>query len=235
MNKNIKSFLLVNIYNKENSMRRRKKKGADEKLLSYTDYVIQNPTIFKGKWNEKFGDKDPIYLELGMGRGKFLTTLAQNHKDINFIGIEMKEEVLLKAVEKADENNLDNIIFLWADANKLREYFDDKELERIFINFCDPWPKKRWAKRRLTHNRFLDMYKSILTDEGEIHFKTDNEKLFEFSLNEFCNADFKLKNITLDLAESEFEDNVTTEYEEKFMMQGLKIYRCEAKKKNYTT
>ncbi|TCO69841.1 tRNA (guanosine(46)-N7)-methyltransferase TrmB [Marinisporobacter balticus] len=211
-------------------MRRRKKKGADKKLLSYTDYVIQNPIEFKGRWGKKFDNENPIYLELGMGRGKFLTTLAQKYKDINFIGIEMKEEVLLKAVEKAYEKSVENILFIWADANKLREYFDDGELKRIFINFCDPWPKKRWAKRRLTHHRFLDIYKNILTNEGEIHFKTDNEKLFEFSLNEFCNVDLKLKNISLNLKESEFEENITTEYEEKFMGQGLEIYRCEGKK-----
>lgn len=221
----------MNILYKENSMRRRKKKGADEKLLSYTEYVLKDSNELKGKWNERFNNQNPIYLELGMGRGKFLTTLAKQHKDINFIGMEMKEEVLLKAVEKAHENHLNNILFIWGDANKILELFEEGEIDRVFINFCDPWPKRRWAKRRLTHTRFLENYKKLLTNQGEIHFKTDNEKLFEFSLNEFAGADLKLKNISLNLAESDFENNVTTEYEDKFMNQGLKIYRCEGKKK----
>ncbi|QZY53998.1 tRNA (guanosine(46)-N7)-methyltransferase TrmB [Crassaminicella profunda] len=211
-------------------MRRRKKKGADEKLLSYTGYVLKDPGELKGKWNERFNNQNPIYLELGMGRGKFLTTLAKQHKDINFIGMEMKEEVLLKAVEKIHENPLENILFVWGDVTKILEYFEHEEIRRIFINFCDPWPKRRWAKRRLIHNRFLEMYKKLLSNQGEIHFKTDNEKLFEFSLNEFAGADLKLKNISLNLEESDFEGNVTTEYEEKFMQQGLKIYRCEGRK-----
>ncbi|WP_053955952.1 tRNA (guanosine(46)-N7)-methyltransferase TrmB [Inediibacterium massiliense] len=209
-------------------MRRRKKKGADEKLLSYTTYVIQDPCLYKGKWNEEFQNENPIYLELGMGRGKFLTTLALKHPNINFIGMEMKEEVLLKAVEKAYELDLKNILFIWGDVKKIEEYFDKNEVQRLFINFCDPWPKKRWAKRRLTHHNFLKMYKNILEETGEVHFKTDNEKLFEFSLNEFSNEGLYLKNISLDLKESDIE-NVTTEYEDKFMNQGLKIYRCEGK------
>lgn len=212
-------------------MRRRKKKGADEKLLSYKDYVVVNPENFKGKWHEKFENNRPIYLELGMGRGKFLTTLAENNPEINFIGIETKEEVLLRAVEKANEKELKNILFLWADVNKIEEYFKEKEINNVFVNFCDPWPKKRWAKRRLTHERFLEMYKRILVNFGEVHFKTDNEKLFEFALNEFSKGDFKLQNISFDLSASDFEENVTTEYEEKFLSQGLKIFRCEAKKR----
>ncbi|WP_129597976.1 tRNA (guanosine(46)-N7)-methyltransferase TrmB [Anaerophilus nitritogenes] len=209
-------------------MRRRKKKGADEKLLSYSTYVMQDPFLYKGKWKKKFKNENPIYLELGMGRGKFLTTLAQMYPNVNFIGMEMKEEVLLKAVEKAYELSLENILFIWGDAKELQEYFEKNEVQKIFINFCDPWPKKRWAKRRLTHHNFLKMYKNILEETGEIHFKTDNEKLFEFSLNEFSNECMYLKNISLDLKESDTE-NVTTEYEDKFMNQGLKIYRCEGK------
>lgn len=212
-------------------MRRRKKKGADERLLSYKDYVVVNQENFKGKWHEKFENNRPIYLELGMGRGKFFTTLAQNNPEINFIGIETKEEVLLKAVEKANEKELKNILFLWADVNKIEEYFKEGEINKVFINFCDPWPKKRWAKRRLTHERFLEMYKRILVNFGEVHFKTDNEKLFEFALNEFSKCDLQLQNIYLDLSSSDFEGNVTTEYEEKFLSQGLKIFRCEGKKR----
>lgn len=209
-------------------MRRRKKKGADEKLLSYINYIIKDDaTNLKGKWNDMFQNNNPIHLELGTGRGKFVTTLAKLNPDINYIGIEMKEEVLLKAVEKAYENELNNIKFIWGDVNLILEYFDEKEISSIYINFCDPWPKKRWNKRRLTHRGFLDKYKMILDENGKINFKTDNEKLFEFSLNEFAESDLSLRNITLDLANSEFEENITTEYEEKFMLQGMKIYRCE--------
>ncbi|WP_250675698.1 tRNA (guanosine(46)-N7)-methyltransferase TrmB [Paraclostridium ghonii] len=213
-------------------MRRRKKKGADIKLLSFEKYVIKGEDIdFKGKWNAKFENLNPIHVEFGTGRGKFITTLAKQNPNINYIAMEIKEEVLLKAVEKAVENNLTNIKFVWGDVNNILTYFEKSELSRIYVNFCDPWPKKRWNKRRLTYRGFLENYKMLLNKEGEIHFKTDNEKLFEFSLNEFCEADLKLKNITFDLANSEFDDNVTTEYEDKFMSYGMKIYRVEGMKR----
>jgi len=209
-------------------MRRRKKKGADIELLSYKNLVNEKPSDFKGRWKELFKNDNPIYLELGTGRGKFITTLAQNNEDINFIGMEIKEEVLLKAVEKADEKGLSNIKFIWGNIDSILDYFSNNEIDRVFINFCDPWPKERWSKRRLTHSGFLDKYKQILKDRSEIHFKTDNERLFEFSLNEISNSDYKMKNISLNLHESEFEGNVTTEYEEKFIAQGIKIFRLEA-------
>lgn len=211
-------------------MRRRKVKGADEKLLSYTNYVLrENINEIKGKWSDKFKNNNPIHVEFGTGRGKFITTLAKQNPNINYIAFEIKEEVLIKAVEKADEANLENILFAWADVSNVLDYFEVDELSRIYVNFCDPWPKKRWAKRRLTHTNFLNMYKTLLSDGGELHFKTDNERLFEFSLNEIASNSWLLKNISLDLASSEFE-NVTTEYEDKFMSYGMKIFRCEAKK-----
>lgn len=212
-------------------MRRRKVKGADQKLLSYTDYVLRDDiNELKGKWNEKFKNNNPIYVEFGTGRGKFITTLAKQNPDVNFIAFEIKEEVLIKGVEKADESKLNNILFAWADVSNVLDYFEEGELSRIYVNFCDPWPKKRWAKRRLTHSNFLNKYKLLLNKDGEVHFKTDNEKLFEFSLNEISSNDWTLKNISLNLAESDFE-NVTTEYEDKFMSYGMKIFRCEARKR----
>lgn len=211
-------------------MRRRKVKGADIKLLSYKDYVLRdNIEALKGKWNEKFNNNNPIHVEFGTGRGKFITTLATQNPDINYIAFEIKEEVLIKGVEKAVEANLNNILFAWADVKNILDYFDEDELSRVYVNFCDPWPKKRWAKRRLTHTNFLNMYEKVLNENGELHFKTDNQNLFEFSLNEISDNDWQLKNISLDLANSDFE-NVTTEYEDKFMSYGMKIYRCEAKK-----
>ncbi|MGL4910995.1 MAG: tRNA (guanosine(46)-N7)-methyltransferase TrmB [Romboutsia sp.] len=212
-------------------MRRRKVKGADEKLLSYTGYVLRdNINELKGNWKSKFKNDNPIYVEFGTGRGKFITTLAKENPNINYIAFEIKEEVLIKGVEKADEANLDNILFAWADVNNVLDYFEERELSRVYVNFCDPWPKTRWAKRRLTHTNFLNKYKTLLNEEGELHFKTDNEKLFEFSLNEIASNNWILKNISLDLVKSDFE-NVTTEYEDKFMSYGMKIFRCEAKKR----
>lgn len=213
-------------------MRRRKVKGADEKLLSYKNYVLKEDDVkqHKGKWNKLFKNDNPIYVEFGTGRGKFITTLAKQNPNINFIAFEIKEEVLLKSVQKAYEDKLDNILFAWANVENILDYFCENEISRVFINFCDPWPKKRWAKRRLTHKNFLDKYIFILDEEGEIHFKTDNESLFEFSLNEMASK-FLLKNISLDLANSDIE-NITTEYEDKFMAQNMKIYRLEAKKLN---
>ena len=212
-------------------MRRRKVKGADIKLLSYKDYVLRdNIETLKGKWNEKFNNNNSIHVEFGTGRGKFITTLAAQNPDINYIAFEIKEEVLIKGVEKAVEANLNNILFAWADVKNILDYFDEDELSRVYVNFCDPWPKKRWAKRRLTHTNFLNMYEKVLNENGEIHFKTDNQNLFEFSLNEISANDWQLKSISLDLANSDFE-NVTTEYEDKFMSYGMKIYRCEAKKR----
>lgn len=213
-------------------MRRRKVKGADEKLLSYKNYVLKEDDVkeYKGKWSKLFKNDNPIYVEFGTGRGKFINTLAKQNPNINFIAFEIKEEVLLKAVQKAYEDKLDNVLFAWANVENILDYFCENEISRVFINFCDPWPKKRWVKRRLTHKNFLDKYISILDEEGEIHFKTDNENLFEFSLNEMASK-FSLKNISLDLANSDIE-NITTEYEDKFMAQNMKIYRLEAKKLN---
>lgn len=214
-------------------MRRRKKKGSDEKLLSYQNYVIKEDIDkLKGIWSNKFNNNNPIHVEFGTGRGKFITTLAKQNPNINYIAMEIKEEVLLKAVEKADEANLNNILFIWGNVNSILDYFDKGEVSRVYVNFCDPWPKTRWSKRRLTHSNYLNKYKDILNDEGEVHFKTDNQDLFEFSLNEIASNDWLLKNISLDLAKNENIENVTTEYEDKFMSQGMKIYRCEAKKRN---
>lgn len=212
-------------------MRRRKVKGSDEKLLRYKDYVLRdNIEDLKGQWRQKFKNDNPIHVEFGTGRGKFITTLAKQNPNINYIAFEIKEEVLVKGVEKADEDNLNNILFAWANVSNILDYFEVGELSRIYVNFCDPWPKKRWAKRRLTHTNFLEKYKIVLNKEGEIHFKTDNDKLFEFSLNEISSNNWLLKNISLNLASSDFE-NITTEYEDKFMSYGMKIYRCEAKKR----
>jgi tRNA (guanine-N7-)-methyltransferase len=151
------------------------------------------------------------------------------------IGVEKVEEVLLKAARKAKELQLPNLALLWVDVRELDKIFAPGEVDRLYINFCDPWPRRRHAKRRLTHTRFLQIYAKILKQDGEIHFKTDNEELFEFSLNEFSENGWKLKNICLDVAKRGPEDNITTEYEEKFQELGSPIYRCEAVKMSQGT
>lgn len=209
-------------------MRRRKIKGSDQKLMSYSDLVVINAEKNKGKWREIFGNDKPIHLEVGIGRGSFVRKLAERNKDINYIGIETKEEVMLYGVRESDELGLENIKFVWQNAQTLEDFFEKGEVERIYLNFSDPWPKARHSKRRLTHQNFLDMYKKVLPEKGEVHFKTDHVDLFEFSLNSFSDNGWRLKNVSLDLYKNLPEDNVPTDYETKFVAKGLKIYRLEA-------
>ncbi len=208
-------------------MRRRKIKGSDEKLVSYSDYVITEAQNYKGKWRELFSNNNPIHLEIGIGRGSFLKKYALKHPEINYIGIETKEEVMLYGVKESREEKLKNIKFIWQNAADLKDFFNKGEVDRICLNFSDPWPKKRHSKRRLTAETFLEMYREVMVDKGEVHFKTDHEELFEFSLNSFSESDWKLKNISLDLYKNLPEDNISTDYETKFVEKGLKIYRLE--------
>src|SRR5690554_4516700 len=159
-------------------MRRRKIKGSDEKLLSYSSYVITEAQNYKGKWRDLFGNNNPIHLEVGIGRGSFLKKFAVKHPEINYIGIETKEEVMLYGVKESHEEDLKNIKFIWQNAVDLKDFFEKGEVDRIYLNFSDPWPKKRHSKRRLTADSFLNMYRDVLVDKGEVHFKTDHEELF---------------------------------------------------------
>lgn len=209
-------------------MRIRRKPDTVEKLLSMKELVLTEPHQNLGRWREAVGNpQTPLYVELGTGKGKFITTLASRYPQINFVGIEREQEVLLKTALKAQEKELNNLLLLWTDGEHLEEIFAPGEVDRLYLNFPDPWPKNRHAKRRLTHRRFLEKYLQIIKPGGEIHFKTDNALLFEFSLNEFSDAGWRLKNICLDVAQRGPEDNITTEYEEKFSQQGQPIYRCE--------
>lgn len=207
----------------------RRKPGTKEALLSMVPPLVPDPAQNKGKWNNYFQNSNPIHIELGMGKGTFITTMAQKYPQYNFIGLELREEILLTGIRKAKGLNLPNLAFIWSNVMELADYFMTGELARIYINFCDPWPKARHAKRRLTHANFLKIYSEILMSGGEVHFKTDNEELFQFSLNEFCSQGWRLKNISLDLYRNLPENNVATEYERKFVEQGLKIYRLEGK------
>ena len=212
-------------------MRLRKKPWVKEEILEYTDYIIANPEEMKGKWAAQFLHSSPIHVEFGTGRGQFITALAEENPAINYIALEQKQEVLVQAIRKAKDKELSNIKFILGNANHILKFFDEGELSRIYLNFVDPWPKKRHAKRRLTHHHFLDMYKKILTETGEIFLKTDNEILFEFSLNELIQYRFHLSHISLNLYRDEenIKNQIQTEYEEKFIEQGKTIFRLEAR------
>lgn len=209
-------------------MRMRKKKHCSERLERCESLWIKKPEEYKGKWHELFGNSNPIHIEVGCGKGQFVTQMAKLHPDINYIAIDVEPNVLVIALEKATAAEVENVRFIIADANKLTEYFGFAEIERIYLNFSDPWKKNKQAKRRLTHKNFLDIYKQLLRQGDYIYFKTDNRPLFEFSLNSFAAENYKMQNITFDLHNSKFEGNVMTEYETRFAEQGLPIYRVEA-------
>lgn len=190
-------------------------------------YLVRHPGQYRGKWSEELCFNRPVYLEIGCGKGRFITETALENPDIFFLAMEREAHVLVTALEYAKEKDCKNVLFLNADAAMLQEIFSQGELTRIYINFCDPWPPKKQAKRRLTHRNFLTQYKTVLSDGGEIHFKTDNERLFEFTLNEMSEFSLGLRNISLDLHASG-APNIMTEYEEKFSALGMKIYRLEA-------
>lgn len=208
-------------------MRQRNKPWAKDKLAEYPQYVISEPEKYKGKWNEAFDKDQPLHIEIGTGKGRFITGMAKANPDINYIGIELAESVIVSALDRIIEEELPNIKLLNVNANDLRDYFEKGEVNRIYLNFSDPWPKKRHAKRRLTHRSFLDIYEDVLVDKGEIHFKTDNQGLFESSLMSFSDYGMLLTFVSLDLHNSDYEGNIMTEYEEKFSSRGSRIFRCE--------
>ncbi|WLR41148.1 tRNA (guanosine(46)-N7)-methyltransferase TrmB [Bacillus carboniphilus] len=213
-------------------MRLRNKPWAKEYIEDNCDLVIPNPQQYKGKWNELFGNDHPIHIEVGTGKGQFIIGMAEQNPTINYIGIELFESVIVEALKKLKETNLENVRLLNINANDLTEIFSKNEINCVYLNFSDPWPKSRHEKRRLTYASFLKKYEEILVEEGEIHFKTDNQGLFEYSLKSFSQYGLLLKFLSLDLHNSDFEGNVMTEYEEKFSAKGQPIFRVEAKYQN---
>lgn len=209
-------------------MRMRKKKNCGARMEKCADIWIKDPKNHKGSWRELFGNDNPIHLEIGCGKGNFVTGMAKLHPDVNYIAVEKVEDVIVMAMEKAVGAELTNVLFTDMDAEFIEEVFERGEVSRIYLNFSDPWKKKKQAKRRLTHKRFLDRYKAILNNGDYVCFKTDNKALFDFSLNSFAQENFKLENISLDLHNSDFEGNVMTEYEQRFSEMGMPIYRLEA-------
>ena len=213
-------------------MRLRNVKGAREEML-VNPFVVQEPIQYKGKWNEFFGNNNPIYIEVGMGKGKFLIANALMNPDINYIGIEKYSSVLIRAIEKQEQLKLPNLFFLREDAEKLEEIFAASEVSKVFLNFSDPWPKDRHAKRRLTSVQFLARYSKIIKADAVVEFKTDNRPLFDFSLEQVKEAGWELCMCTFDLHNSEFaEGNIMTEYEERFSQMGNPICKLITKSAN---
>ena len=207
-------------------MRLRNVKNKEE-ILSSSNYFISDGTEYFGKWNELFGNNNPIFIEIGMGKGKFIIDNAKKYKDINFIGIEKYDSVLAKAVQKIDED-LPNLRMLRLDALNIDQVFY-KEINRIYLNFSDPWPKNRHHLRRLSSRVFLEKYDQIFRDNKEIFMRTDNRDLYIYSLESFSEYGYILKDISFDLHNSS-EELITTEYEDKFSNMGMPIYSVVANK-----
>lgn len=204
-------------------MRLRKKWWARPELEE-SKFFISRPAELKGKWREEFGNDNPIHLELGCGKGSFLKQKCDLNPDINYIAVDLKEEVLVFALRKIKEaeNNVSNARIVFLNINYIADLFDKDEIDKIYINFCNPWPKDRHNKRRLTHPRFLTEYKKFLKKGSQVWFKTDDKTLFEASLDYFKNNGFNLDFETYDLHKSDFKENIMTEYETKFTSLGMK-------------
>lgn len=209
-------------------MRVRNKPWAKDRIEENPQYVATNPTEWHGKWQQRFEKNQPLHIEVGTGKGRFITEMAKAHPEINYIGIELQMNVLVMALDKLLEEQLPNLQLILVDGQHLTEIFDKGEVSQVYLNFSDPWPKTRHAKRRLTHENFLKLYEQILKPNGQIHFKTDNRGLFEYSLASFSQYGLILNQVWLDLHQSDFEGNIMTEYEEKFSKKGQPIYRVEA-------
>jgi len=212
-------------------MRLRNIPGADE-VVANSPYCISNPAKLKGLYRQElFKNENPIHIEIGMGKGQFITTLSKNNPDINYIGIERYTSVLLRAVQKVEEEEIPNLRFICFDAADILDIFGCKEVDRIYLNFSDPWPKDRHSKRRLTSSTFLNRYNGILSKEGHIEFKTDNKDLFDFSVEEINNHPlWHIDELTYDLHNDSLMNvgNIMTEYEEKFSSQGNPICKLIA-------
>lgn len=208
-------------------MRLRNVAGANE-IIDKCSFVIKDCKEYKGKYKTLFNNDNPIHIEIGMGKGNFIIGMAKKYPKINFIGIEKFDSVIVRAIEKIEEE-IPNLKLIRMDATEIEEVFE-KEIDTIYLNFSDPWPKKRHSDRRLTSMKFLKRYDSVFKDENKIIMKTDNRKLFEFSLIEFNNYNYKFEDISLDLYNDDVKDNVQTEYEKKFHELGFPIYKISVKK-----
>ncbi len=207
-------------------MRLRNVAGSKE-AISESRFVVQNPKEYKNRWNELFGNSNPIHIEIGMGKGRFIMDMAMFNPDINYIGIEKFSSVLIRGVQKMETQELPNLYFIRMDAEEITDVFGQEEVGKIYLNFSDPWPKERHAKRRLPSHEFLNRYNVILNKKGNIEFKTDNKELFTFALEQIDPAGWHLDKVTYDLHNDAamMEGNVMTEYEERFSSMGNPIFK----------
>lgn len=210
-------------------MRMRRKKNLLPRMERCADWQVQEPAALRGQWRSLYPEAEALWLEIGCGKGTFTAETARQNPNILLIAVERVPDAMVMAMEKAKALELKNVFFLCADAEHLSEMFGEGEIDRMFINFCDPWPSKRHCKRRLTSGGFLVSYRQILRDGGEIHFKTDNRPLFDFSLTQFPPAGYALSQVTYDLHANGVQ-GVMTDYEAKFSVQGVPINRCVATK-----
>lgn len=204
-------------------MRLRKIPGIDKEFINFPNLLIDMNSLQPGEWRRRFGNDFPLYVEVGMGRGKFIDAMTKANPEINFVAVELQNEVIYDAACRiGDERN--NLFILRGNAARLTEWFAPGEVDRIYLNFSDPWPKKRHGKRRLTHEKFLKLYREILAAEGDIQFRTDARSLMEFTLTEMTNHGFSLTEVSLDFHDSIFFDNITTEYEDRQSKKGPIYY-----------
>ncbi|MGM9892327.1 tRNA (guanosine(46)-N7)-methyltransferase TrmB [Limosilactobacillus sp.] len=210
-------------------MRVKHKKWADPLIAAHPEMMVTEPEKVKGHWQERFNQHQPVHLEVGMGKGQFIIGMAKAHPEINFIGLEIQRTVAAIALKKALAEELPNLQLICGDGSDITNFFDAHEIDRLYLNFSDPWPKKRHAKRRLTYHTFLAGYQEVLKEHGGIELKTDNMGFFEFSLQSMNNYGMHFDGVWLDLHNSEEnEHNVETEYEQKFAAKGQPIYKLSA-------
>ncbi|MFD1317838.1 tRNA (guanosine(46)-N7)-methyltransferase TrmB [Loigolactobacillus zhaoyuanensis] len=209
-------------------MRLRNKPRAAGEIAANPQYITTTPAEFKGQWQSKFTQNQPLSIEVGSGKGRFIVEMAKANPERNFIGIEIQQSVAIMILEKQLTAQLPNLYLIQADGGELTDFFADDEVAQIYLNFSDPWPKTRHAKRRLTHQLFLKMYQAILQPQGSLQFKTDNRGLFEYSLISFNQFGMQFDDLSLDLHADEAPENIETEYEQRFSQMGHPIYLISA-------
>ncbi len=208
-------------------MRMRKKKNLDTRMEASEAWLEKNPAQWKGHWRDRLNGAAEVRLELGCGKGRFTVETARQEPEVLFLAVERVPDALVTAMERARQLELKNVLFICDDAVLLKDWFADGEIDRLYINFCDPWPSRKHARRRLTYEDFLKSYRPLLNEGGQIHFKTDNKPLFEFSLTQFPRAGYTLSQVTFDL-HGETPGEIMTDFEAVFHAQGTKINRCVA-------
>lgn len=209
-------------------MRLRNVKGAKD-IIEASNYIVLEPSKYKNKFSELFGNDNPIYIEIGMGKGQFIINNALKYPEINFIGIEKFDSVIVRAIQKLEDKNIPNLKLIRMDALGINEVFGS-EIDRIYLNFSDPWPKDKHEHRRLTSSKFLEKYDLIFKGDKDIVMKTDNRKLFEYSVKSLTDYGYEINDISLDLYSDDYKDNIPTEYEDRFVKKGQAIYMISVNK-----